>query len=417
MRRQQEAGARRRRIGWRGPLATLLIVLGCVLAPLSVIGVWAGTQVTNTDAYVANVSPLISDPSVQRALADRVTTAITTQLDVQKRTKEAAAGLTQRGLTQAGDLLDGVSGSIASAVDGFIHDQVSKIVASPQVAKLWTELNRRVHAQVVKVLSGQGSTALTVVNGQVTLNLGPIIDQVKKELSAKGLTVVEKLPPVNPTYPLFSATQLENMQGLYNLLNTLKIVLPILTVVLLGLGVYVARGHRRTLIGAGLGLAASMLVLGIALAILRSIYLGNLPASVSGDAAAAAFDTLVRFIKDGLRLLLVVGLIVAFGAFFTGPSVTAVRTRGAFRSGARWIRATGERAGVSTGPVGHWTYTHRKALRISAVAIAALVFVFWSQPTWVVSLVIAIVLLAVLGVIELIGRPPPEPAAGYTAEG
>ena len=35
----------------------------------------------------------------------------------------------------------------------------------------------------------------------------------------------------------------------YRLLNDLKIVLPILALVLLGLGVYVARSHRRALIG------------------------------------------------------------------------------------------------------------------------------------------------------------------------
>jgi hypothetical protein len=64
---------------------------------------------------------------------------------------------------------------------------------------------------------------------------------------------------------------------------------------------------------------------------------------------------------------------------------------------------------VSTGPVGQWTYTHRRALRITAVSIAALVFVFWGQPTWVTAVVIAIVLLIVLGLIELIGRPPAQP--------
>src|SRR5204863_7416635 len=88
------------------------------------------------------------------------------------------------------------------------------------------------------------------------------------------------------------------------------------------------------------------------------------------------------------------------------PSVTAVRTRGAFKSGFDWLRRSGEHAGVSTGPVGQWTYTHRRALRITAVSIAALVFVFWGQPTWVTAVVIAIGLLVVLALIELIGRPP-----------
>ena len=226
----------------------------------------------------------------------------------------------------------------------------------------------------------------------------------------QGLTIVNKLPQINPTFPLFSAKYLVKAQTGYRLLNDLKFVLPILTLVLLGLGVYVARGHRRALIGAGLGFAASMVILGLGLTIFRGIYLNSVPPRVlPADAAAVLYDTLVRFIRDGLRVLLVVGLIVAIAAFFTGPSVTAVRTRGAFESGFDWLRRSGEHAGVSTGPVGRWTYTHRRALRIAAVAIAALVFVFWGQPTWVTALVIAIVLLIVLGLIELIGRPPAQP--------
>ena len=391
-------------------------MLGCVLAPLSVIGVWTANQVSDTSRYVANVAPLISEPSIQRVLTDKITSEITAQLDVQALASQAATALSQQGLTRAGDLLGSMSGPFASAVNGFIHDQVAKIVASPQFAKLWTQANRAAHAQVVKILSGQGGATITIVNGQATLNLGPLIDAVKKDLSAKGLTIVNKTPPINPTFPLFSAKYLVKAQNAYRLLNTLKIVLPILALVLLGLGVYVARSHRRALIGAGLGVAASMLVLGAALAIARSIYLGSVPNDVlPADAAAVLFDTLVRFIKTGLRVLLVVGLIVAIGAFFTGPSVTAVRTRGAFTAGLSWVRGRGERAGLQTGPVGQWTYTHRRGLRIGAVALAAVIFVFWSQPTGVTALVIAIVLLVVLGLIQLIGRPPPTKLAGHHA--
>ena len=34
---------------WRTILAVLLIVVGCVLAPLAGVAVWARNQVTNTD--------------------------------------------------------------------------------------------------------------------------------------------------------------------------------------------------------------------------------------------------------------------------------------------------------------------------------------------------------------------------------
>jgi hypothetical protein len=59
--------------------------------------------------------------------------------------------------------------------------------------------------------------------------------------------------------------------------------------------------------------------------------------------------------------------------------------------------------------VGRWTYTHRKALRIVAVTLAALVFVFWGQPTAALVIVIAVLLLVVLALIELIGRAPGPP--------
>ncbi len=188
-------------------------------------------------------------------------------------------------------------------------------------------------------------------------------------------------------------------------------MLPILTVGLLGLGVWAARGHRRALIGAGLRFAASMLVLGTGLAIARAIHLNSVPASASAGVAADAFDILVRLIKTALRTLLVVGLIVAAGAFFTGPSAAAVRTRSAFSSGLLGrLRRGGESAGLSTGPAGTWTYTHRQPLRIGAVALAALIFVLWGHPTAAMTIVIPVLLLVVLGLIELIGRPPPKPA-------
>jgi hypothetical protein len=186
--------------------------------------------------------------------------------------------------------------------------------------------------------------------------------------------------------------------------------LPVLTLVLIGAGVYVARGHRRALIAAGLGFAASMLVLGAGLLIFRTMYLNSVPASVlPSDAAAAMFDTFVRFIKGALRTLLIVGLVVAAGAFMTGPSVTAVRTRKAIASGLARVRAIGERKGLTAGPAGQWTYSHRTGLRISAVGLAAVIFVFWGRPTALVVILLTVILLVILGLIELIGRPPARP--------
>jgi hypothetical protein len=61
---------------------------------------------------------------------------------------------------------------------------------------------------------------------------------------------------------------------------------------------------------------------------------------------------------------------------------------------------------LRTGAVGTWVYAHKQALRIGAVAVAGLALVFWGQPTGKVIILLAVLLLIVLALIELLGRPP-----------
>jgi len=398
---------RRRRFSWRTPVSIVLIVLGCILAPVAVLGVWAGNEVSDTGRWVATVQPLINDPAIQNALTDKITNVVVSNLNLSGNINAAAAQLNDKGLTRISSLLTGVEPQITSAVTGFIHSTVHTVISSPQVAKIWTQVNTVAHASLVKVLSGQGGGAISTANGQITLSLGPFIAVVKEDLVQHGFSLASNIPPVSPTIALFQAKDLGKAQAAYRLIKAAKIVLPILVLLLLAAGVWVARGRRRALIGAGLGVAASMLVLAIGLLIGRSIYLNSVPATtLPADAAAAAFDAMVYFIKVGLRVVLAVGLVVAIGAFITGPSRSAIQIRSGLKSGLSWIRNFGERRGVSTGPVGEWTYQHRRGLRIGAVALIALIFVFWGHPTLLVVILRVIILLLLLGLIELIGRPP-----------
>ena len=415
--REKTAGKRRRRrISWRALLSAVLIVLGCILAPLAVVGSWASLEVSDTGRYVATVEPLIHDPAIQNYLTDRITNEITSRLNVTGTINQASAQLNDKGLTRISSLLTTFGPQISSAVTGFIHSSVHSVITSQAVANIWVQVNTIAHQAVVKVLSGQGNGALSLRNGQIVLNLGPIVAQVKQDLLAKGFSLASNIPPVSPTLALFQAKDLGKAQTYYRLVKASRIVLIVLTLLLLAAGVFVARGRRRALIGAGLGLAASMLILGIGLDISRGIYLSSVPSStLPTDAAAAAYDALVHFLRVTLRVVLAVGLVVAIGAFFTGPARAAVQTRGGIKSGFEWVRNFGERRGVSTGPVGQWTYQHRRGLRIGAVALFALIFVFWGEPTAVVVIVMVILLLVVLGLIELIGRPPAAPETAGSA--
>ena len=256
----------------------LLITLACLLAPLSVLAVWSSTTVSNTDRYVETVAPLAKDPDVQAAVTDAVTRQVFTYVDVSALTIQLLDRLQGQGLPpRLAGQLQALAPPISNGVQGFVHDQVAKIVASPAFATAWTEANRVAHQQMVNVLSGQQGGAVSAKNGAVTINLGPFVQQVKERLVAQGFTVAANIPAVNTSFTVFQSQDVTKAQGAYRLLNTLGTWLPILALVLLAIGVYVAKSHRRALLAAALGVAGGMLLLGVILAVVRPLYLGSVP--------------------------------------------------------------------------------------------------------------------------------------------
>jgi hypothetical protein len=354
-------------------LAGILVVLACVLAPLSVTSVWANRIVSDTDQYVKTVAPLADNPEVQAVLTDEVTQAVLDNVDVQGVTHDALGALaSQRDLRPAvAAALPGLEGALVQGIENFVHDQVASFIASDQFAQLWDEVNRVAHAQVVRLLSGNTSGVVTTQGDSVTLNLAPIIEQVKSALVAKGFTLASSIPQVNRSFVLMQSSSI-----------------------------------TKALLRGCLGLAGAMVVLGVGLAVMRTWYVDTTPGNVlSSSAAGDVFDTLVRFLRTALRAVGVLALVLAFTAFVSGPSPSALRTRRSFTHGIGSLRGSAEAAGWQTGRVGTWTYTHRKALRWTVAGLGGLVLVLWSQPTAWVVLVIALVVLLLLAVIEFVGRP------------
>ena len=410
------AAGRAARQRWRTIVATLLIVVGCVLAPLSVAAVWTRNQVTNTDRYVATVAPLADDPAIQNAIADQITAQVFNYIDVQGLTNQAVDALAERGLTPVlAEQLRALSVPIANGVQSFTRSQVGRVVESDAFADAWVQANRVAHQELVAALTGEGGGSVTVENDTVSLNMAAFIETVKQRLVESGFSVAARIPEVDASFVLFQSEDITRARSGFNLLNTLGVWLPVIAIVLLVLGVYVARDHRRATVGAALGVAISMVVLALGLAVFRSIYLDAVPASVlPHDAAAVLYDTIIRFLRLGIRTVFVLALVVAAGAFLSGRSVTAVRTREGLSHAIGWLAGGAERAGFSTGPVGTWVYANKKVLRIGAVVLAALALVFWTRPTGKVVLGLTLALLVVLAIIEFLGRPA-RPAADMAA--
>jgi hypothetical protein len=408
-------GARQR---WRSIVATLLIVVACMLAPLSVAAIWTRNQVTNTDRYVATVTPLASDPAIQNAIADQITAQVFTYIDIKGLTTQAVDALAGRGLRpDVAGQLQAFAVPIANGVQSFTRSQVGKIVESDAFADAWVQANRVAHEALVKALTGEGGGAVTVENDTVSLNLSAFIQTVKQRLVESGFTLAARIPEVNASFVLFQSADITRARKVFNLLDTLGVWLPIITLVLLVVGVYVAKDHRRALVGAALGVAVGMVVLALGLTVFRAIYLDAVPAqALPHDAAAVLYDTIVRFLRLGLRTILVLSLVVAAGAFLTGQSVTAMRTRQGLTGAIGWLQGSAEHAGWRTGPVGTWVYDHKRALRIAAVTAAALTLVFWGRPNGKVIIGLAVALLVALAVIEFLGRPSHHTAEVSTSQ-
>jgi hypothetical protein len=395
----------RQKFRWRSVLAIVLIVLGCALTPVAVVSVWTNNQVSNTDRFVRTVSPLIADPDVQNALTNRLTATVFQYVDVQGISDQAIDVLAQQGLPpQLVDRLKALTPTLASATANFVRDQIAKLVASPQFASAWNAVIRTAHKQMVTVLSGN-SQAIVVRGDTVYLDLAPFIDLAKKRLSTAGLTVVNQIPDVHPTVALTKADTLVRAQTAYTTLNRVAGVLPWVVLLLFATGIYLARNRFRALVGTGLGIVLALLLLAVGLLVARGILVDAVPPRAA-PATASGFDIVVTYLRLGLRTLMVLGLVLALGGFLAGRSDTAVGIR-------RWTAGQLHRirGGPSaSGPVATWVRGHVRGLRIGAVALAVLVFVFLSQPTGAAILIIATVLLLVLAVIEFLARPAPADA-------
>jgi hypothetical protein len=385
--------------GYRhGKLVVTLLVIACILAPIAGVSVWAKNQVLNTDRYVRTMKPLASNSAIQTTIADNVTNTLFENVDVRTTAQQALPPRAQF-----------LAGPLGNGLRTFVKNATLTFLASDAFQRLWVELNRRAHEQLVKVLTGQGKVVQTA-NGRVEINLAPVLARVETRLHNRGIDVFDHIPPesIKTNFVILNSEQLQKAQRGVRLLKTLSIALPLIVLALFAAAIALSERRRRTLIQAGLGLAASMAVLGILLTIGRSVYLNyvtgpNLP----DDAASALYDTIIHYLRLGLRIIAAGGLIVAAGAWVSGPSRRAVSIRSHFGSAIGW--AQGE-TGAAASPFGHWVASNKKALRIAAILVPLGIALLWNSPSVTVLIVLGVIAVVLLLLIELFGRAPAAPS-------
>jgi hypothetical protein len=265
--------------GWnraRRAAAAALAAAFAVLLPVAVASAWIRGTVLSTSGYVAAVSPAATSPAVRDTVRDVVTTQVDAAL------KRAETSLPPAARVLAGPLSNGLADLARNRTSGFM--------ASSAFQRLWAEVNRFAHGQLISVLSGD-SSLVRATGGKFVLNLVPLINDVLHGVSGQlssmtrgaiSLPSVRTIPAAacrdlpRPSslacaqIPLFPANALAGPRHAYRIL----IAAPWLGLALAPLAFAGALAasprRRRTLLQLTIGSTLMLLAVSIALAWLRS---------------------------------------------------------------------------------------------------------------------------------------------------
>jgi hypothetical protein len=390
--------------GLRRAACILLIVLGVLCLVLSPVVIWGRNLLLDTDRYVQTMEPLAKDADIQQTIITAVDNQVTSHVDVKSILNSSALP------PKAAAAL---AGPLQGAVSSLVTNVTTRFVQSSAFETLWVTVNRAAHQQIVYVLTGSRPADAAIhlnSNGKIVLDLSPIVGQVKQRLVDAGLSVASAVPVVGSTIELADAKGVEHARSLTRQVDRLADFLPWIGLVLVAGGIATARKKRRALIVSALSLGAGMIVIGLGLTFGRDIYLDQVSsATLSRAAAGSLYDILIRYLRWGIRLVLLLALLIAFGAWLSGSSTPARKLR---TTAAHLPRSLGARLNV--GPVGAFVVRYATALRIGVVALMLIILLLIDTPTLGVVILLAVLTVLLLLTVELLRAAANHPVDSHS---
>ncbi|GAA0438183.1 MULTISPECIES: hypothetical protein [Leifsonia] len=389
-------------------LATVLIVIGSLLAPVAVVASWAKVQLTDTQSFVDTFAPLADDPAVQAYVTDEAVKVIQENVDIPQITSQVVDGITDLGTGPvATKALDALKGPLAQGIVSLIQTTVGNFVSSDAFAQVWQEALRTTHTQLVATMQNDPKAAVAIgADGSVGIQLAPIIDRVKQLLVDQGLTFASQIPTIDRTITVAQNSSIPTIQLFYGVAVAAGAWLQWIALAFLVLGVVVARRRALALVWAAVGLALSMVVVVAGIGIGRLVFIGSVsPSLLPSKVADTVFRTVTTAMQDTGVAVLVLAIVVAVVGWYSGPFAVPRKLRGFFGSGVTWVREAAERHGISTGRTGEWIYAQRALLR-AVVALIAAALVLFVRPLTTPLIIWTLVLAAlVIAILELVQRP------------
>lgn len=362
-----------------------LILLAVLIGTLSVFATWAREQLLNTDQWVKTSTELLENKAISDEVANYLVDELYANVNVSQ---------------QLGERLPPELQPLAPAAAAAIRqglDRISKrALQNPRTQGLWSDANRVAHEKFVDVILEEDTGAVTATQGVVVLDLRSILVQIGQRIGIPD-SALEKIPASAANIEILRSDELKTAQNAAKLLKTGSLILGLLTVLLLILAVWLARGERRsTMLLAGWGLVVSGIIVLLVRGIAGQAVVDSLATTASiQPAATAAWDIGTSLLKTLGWQAVVIGIGVVVAAWLGGPSRPATAVR---RVSAPALEQRPDLAGVGVG-------------------VAVLVLIAWApipalrRPAFLLIL-IALVVIGVIALRRQVQREFPDAQGG-----
>ncbi len=397
----------------------MLVALSCLLVLLSTTEVWAHRTLLNTGTFVGTVVPVFEDPAVASAVAARATDELFTELNVQARLRDALPPKASF-----------AAAPVTNATKGFVAGELTKVLTSPQFQAIWTAALTSTHQQLVAVLRGQNTAAVSTSGGYIVLNTVPVINQALAKVSGLASDLAGKpvtLPAITSADPpqqavtklskalgvplpgnfgqitLVRSSDLATVQKGVKAFDRLTLVLPLVTIVLIALSLWLSVNRRRTVLQLAVGVSLLMIVE-------RRIVIHEQGVLASAAHNPQVAQSVLGYLLHGFFVLtawvLGAALVVLVIAVLSGPYRWAVALRSRVKRTGRSIAgaSSGGRRGVVA-----WMASHAAGLQLAGAAVAGILLLF-VPVSWLSFLIIGVLLAACELYLQRIKPPPPDEA-------
>jgi hypothetical protein len=271
-----------------------IIVVAAIVGFFAAFAVWVKRQALETDTWTQTSTQLLANHAVQDAVAGFLVQALYDNVNVEGEVKKALPKRVQP-----------LAGPAAGGLREFATTAATEALQRPDVQELWGKANATAHAEFLKLING-GGEALSTTGGEVNLNLATLITDLGDRV---GINVKDKIPASAAQVTLLRSDQLSLAQRLVRALKALSILLPLLTLALFGLAIYLAGGWRRVALRS-CGIA--ILAIGILILVARS--------KPAVDAVWSIGTSLLR--DEGVALIWY-GVVIVLGAWLAGRTAIA----------------------------------------------------------------------------------------------